>query len=88
MLAAYSESLKTRQVTGNVIAIDTKAQTITVEKKNRRVIVNVTEKSTIVQCMPKQSITDIMIGDKVIAKYFESEVENRVKSITIKERGQ
>jgi hypothetical protein len=29
-----------------------------------------------------------MIGDKVTVKYFESEVENRVKSITIKERGQ
>lgn len=84
--SAHADSLRTRQVTGRVTGIDTKAHTVTVEKKNSRVIVSVVGKSDIIQCTPKRSITDIMIGDKVTVKYYESEVENRAKSITITER--
>jgi ribosomal protein S1 len=86
--SAHPDSLKTRQVTGNVTAIDTKSNTVTIEKKDRRVTVSVSEKSDIIQCIPKRSITDIMIGDRVTAKYVESEDENRAKSITIRESTQ
>ena len=81
---SHSSSLKSRHVTGNVTAIDTKSNTITVKKKSREVIVKVGEKTSIIQCIPKTSITDILIGDKVTAKYSESGVENKGRSITIK----
>jgi hypothetical protein len=86
--SAYPDSLKTRQVTGNVTAIDTKSNRVTIEKKNKRVTVSVGEKSDIIQCITKRSITDIMIGDKVTAKYVESGVEKRAKSITIRDSAQ
>jgi Cu/Ag efflux protein CusF len=82
--ASHPASLKSRQITGDVTAIDTKSNTITVNKKNRDVVVKVGEKTSIIQCTPKTSITDILIGDKVTAKYSETEVENKGRSITIK----
>ena len=87
-VASYPASLKSRQITGNVTAIDTKFNTVTVRKKNREVVVSVGEKTSIIKCTPKTSINDILIGDKVTAKYSESVVENRGRSITIKNRGQ
>jgi len=83
--ASYPASLKSRQVTGNVTAIDTKSNTITVRKKNKEVMVRIGEKTNIIKCVPKTSITDILIGDKVTAKYSETGVENKGRSITIKE---
>ena len=81
---SHSSSLKSRQVTGNVTAIDTKSNTVTVRKKNKEVMVRIGEKTNIIKCVPKTSITDILIGDKVTAKYSEFGVENKGRSITIK----
>lgn len=78
-------SSKTRQITGNVTAIDTKTNTVTVKKKNREVTLSVGEKTKIILCTPKTTITDIKIGDKVTAKYTEADTKNTAKSITIRE---
>ncbi len=83
--AGHTGSSKTRQITGNVTAIDTKTNTVTVEKKNRQVVLGVEEKTEIIQCIRKTSITDIKIGDKVTAKYKETTDKNAAKSITIRE---
>lgn len=83
--AEKTVSSKTRQITGNVTAIDTKANTVTVEKKNTEVILSVGEKTKIIECTIKSKITDIKIGDKVTAKYKETATENTAKSITIRE---
>jgi Cu/Ag efflux protein CusF len=82
--ASYPASSKSRQITGNVTAIDTKSNTVTVRKKNKEVMVRIGEKTNIIKCVPKTSITDILIGDKVTAKYSETGVENKGRSITIK----
>jgi Cu/Ag efflux protein CusF len=82
--ASYPASSKSRQITGNVTAIDTKSNTVTVRKKNKEVMVRIGEKTNIIKCVPKTSITDILIGDKVTAKYIETGVENKGRSITIK----
>lgn len=78
-------SSKTRQLTGNVTAIDTAASTITVRKKDREVTLSVEEKTKIIECINKASITDIQIGDKVTTKYSEFPGRNTAKSITIRE---
>ena len=81
----FAGSSKTRQVTGNVTAIDTASNTITVKKKDREVTLNVEEKTKIIQCTNKTAITDIKIGDKVTTKYSETPGKNTAKSITIRE---
>jgi Cu/Ag efflux protein CusF len=78
-------SSKARQITGNVTAIDTKTNTVTVKKKNREVTLSVEEKTKIILCTPKTTISDIKIGDKVTAKYTEADAKNTAKSITIRE---
>ncbi len=91
MTVAFSDektvSSKTRQITGNITAIDTKANSVTVEKKNTEVILSVGEKTKIIECTIKSKITDTKIGDKVTAKYKETATENTAKSITIREVG-
>jgi Cu/Ag efflux protein CusF len=81
----FPASSKTRQITGKVTAIDTRSNTVTVLKKGKEVVVNVEEKTDIIQCTQKPSITDIKIGDKVTAKYKETGGENTARSITIRE---
>ncbi len=83
--AAHAGSSKTRQITGNVTAIDTKTNTVTVKKKNRQVVLGVEEKTEIIQCTRKTSIADIKVGDKVTAKYKETADKNAAKSITVRE---
>ena len=78
-------SSKARQITGKVTAIDTGNNTVTVRKKDREVIINVEDKTKIIQCTMKTAITDIKIGDRVMAKYKETAGKNTAKSITIKE---
>ncbi len=80
-----ASSSKTRQLTGNVTAIDTAANTITVQKKDREVTLSVEEKTKIIECINKTAITDINIGDKVTTKYSEIPGRNTAKSITIRE---
>lgn len=81
----FAASSKTRQITGNVTAIDTRTNTITVKKKNREVALSVEEKTKIIQCTEKPALTDIKIGDKVTTKYSETVGKNIAKSITIRE---
>ena len=85
VITGFTGSSKTRQITGNVTGINRKADTITVEKKNKKVILSVEDKTKIIQCTLKTSITDIKIGDKVTAKYTEGDAEDTARSITIRE---
>jgi len=77
-------SSKARQITGNVTAIDTGNNTVTVRKKDRAVIINVEDKTKIIQCTIKTAITDIKIGDKVTVRYNEATDNNTAKSFTIR----
>ncbi len=83
--ASQETSSKTRQITGTVTAIDTKNNTITVRKKNREVTLIVEDKTGIIQCINKTSITHIKIGDRVTAKYKETVDKNKAKSVTIRD---
>jgi Cu/Ag efflux protein CusF len=74
---------KQRQITGSITAIDIKNKTVTVTKENKKVNLNITEKTKISQCTDGK-ITDINIGDKVTARYKESTDRNVSNSIMIR----
>jgi Cu/Ag efflux protein CusF len=80
-----SNPSRIRQITGNVTAIDTKTNTIIVKKKDKVVALRVKEKTKIIQCIKKTSITDIKVGDKVTVKYKQFNGENTARSIIIRE---
>ncbi len=75
---------KTRQITGNVTALDINSGTITVKKKNREVTMNFEEMTRVIECTPKPDFSVIKVGDRVTAKYKETVNKNTAKSITIK----
>jgi Cu/Ag efflux protein CusF len=81
-----SAQSKSRQITGNVTAIDLKTNTVIVKKKSDAVALSVKEKTKIIQCSNTPSINDINIGDKVTAQYRETKGKNIAKSITIRDK--
>ena len=70
-----------KQVTGEVTAVDAKANTITVKGKKADVTVNVDDKT---KFAPKgKTIADVKAGEKVMVKYTEAEGKNTAKSVKI-----
>jgi len=61
----------TKQVTGEVTAVDAKAKTITVKGKKGDVVITVDDKT----------LADVKAGDKVTAKYTEADGKNTAKSV-------
>jgi len=86
---AKAEKPKVKQVTGNVKAVDMKAMTITVTKmmkdKAEDTVVTVSDKTKIMMGEAKKALADVKAGDKVTAKYTESEGKNMAKSVAIHE---
>jgi len=70
-----------KQITGEVTAVDAKANTITVKGKKAEVTVNVDDKT---KFAPKgKTIADVKAGEKVMVKYTEAEGKNTAKSVKI-----
>ena len=87
--AKAAEKPKVKQVTGDVKAVDMKAMTITVTKmmkgKAEDTVVTVSDKTKIMMGEAKKALADVKSGDKVTAKYTESEGKNMAKSVAIHE---
>lgn len=90
-LRDYSDQLprKVKQITGEVIALYKKDNTISVRKiiRDKKVDVTATcdSKTIIKMGNEKKTLADLKVGDKVTMKYVEDDVKNFVKSIAIKQ---
>lgn len=60
---------KMMQVTGEVAAVDAKANTITVKKGKKDTTITVDDKTTIMVGKAKKALADVKVGDKVTVKY-------------------
>jgi ribosomal protein S1 len=82
-----AEKPKVKHVTGEVNAVDTAAMTVTVTKKVRgkvvETVVTVNDKTKIMMGAEKKTLADIKVGDKVKAKYTETDGKNVAKSVVI-----
>ena len=81
---AAGKSAEQKQITGTVSGINTARKTITVTKKDKEIVLNLEEKTKIVQCIDNNELSDIKIGDRVTIQYQDKEDNNSVKSVTIK----
>ena len=72
---------KTVQVTGEVAAVDAKANTITVKGKKGDVVIAVDDKTKMAK---GKTIADVKAGDKVTVKYSEADGKNTAKSVEMK----
>ncbi|MDP3297668.1 MAG: hypothetical protein Q8N09_08780 [Thermodesulfovibrionia bacterium] len=81
--AEKKAEVKTHQVTGEVAAVDTAANTVTVKKDKKEIVLVVTDKTKITLDKEKKGIADLKAGEKVTAKYTEEGGKNTAKSIAI-----
>ena len=65
---------KVKQVTGEVVAVDAKAKTLTVKGKKGDVALSVDEKAA-------AKLADVKVGDKVTVKYKETDGKNVATSV-------
>ncbi|MFA4917966.1 MAG: DUF5666 domain-containing protein [Thermodesulfovibrionales bacterium] len=75
---------KVKQVTGDVAAVDAKANTITVKGKKGDTVVTCDDKTKIMMGKDKKAIADVKVGDKVTVKYSEADGKMTAKSVAIK----
>ena len=74
---------KVKQVTGEVAAVDAKANTLTVKGKKGDVTLTADDKTSVKVGKDKKSLADVKAGDKVTAKYAEMDGKNVAKSIVV-----
>jgi len=81
---AKAAPAKVKQVTGDVAAVDAKANTITVKGKKGDTVVTCDDKTKIMMGKDKKAIADVKVGDKVTVKYSEADGKMTAKSVAIK----
>lgn len=74
---------KVKQITGEVTAVDAKANTLTVKGKKADVSLTTDEKTTVKIGKEKKTLADVMVGDKATVKYAEVDGKNVAKSIAV-----
>lgn len=73
-----------KQLTGEVTAIDTKANTITVKGKKGESTCEVTADTKITAGKEAKTLADVKVGDKVTCKHVEKDGKSVCKSLKIK----
>ena len=74
---------KVKQVTGEVAAVDAKANTITVKGKKGDTVVTCDDKTKIMMGKDKKALADVKVGDKVTVKFSEADGKMTAKSVAI-----
>src|SRR5574340_1066488 len=82
--AAPAKKAAKKQVTGEVTAVDAKANTLTVKGKKGDVMVSTDDKTTVMAGKDKKALADVKAGDKVTVNYTEADGKNVANKIAIK----
>jgi ribosomal protein S1 len=83
-MAEKKAPAKVKQVTGDVAAVDAKANTITVKGKKGDTVVTCDDKTKIMMGKDKKALADVKVGDKVTVKFSEADGKMTAKSVAIK----
>ena len=82
--AAHAMKAVKKQVTGEVTAVDAKANTLTVKGKKGDVMVSTDDKTTVMAGKDKKTLADVKAGDKVTVNYTEADGKNVAAKVAIK----
>lgn len=75
---------KVKQITGEVMEIDLKAQTVTIRGKNGTVAIGLSERTKVMKDREPRNISDVQVGDRVTIKYRNADGKQTAKSLHIK----
>lgn len=81
--AAPAKKAMHKQATGEVTAVDAKANTLTVKGKKGDVTVSTDDKTKVMAGKEKKTLADVKAGDKVSVKYTEAEGKSTATKIEI-----
>ena len=82
--AAPAKKAVKKQVTGEVTAVDAKANTLTVKGRKGDVMVSTDDKTTVMAGKDKKTLADVKAGDKVTVNYTEADGKNVAAKVAIK----
>jgi preprotein translocase subunit SecF len=74
----------TKQVTGDITAVDAKASTVTVKGRSGEVTVDVVDSTKIKAGAKSMTLQDLKAGEKVKVVYTEADGKNTAKTIEMK----
>jgi hypothetical protein len=85
LMFAFTTAALAASVTGEVMALDANAKSLTVKgPKKGEVALTVNDKTKIVEGTEKKNLADISVGDKVSVTYTEAAGKNTASKIEIK----
>ncbi len=73
-----------RQVTGDIVTIDTTIKTLTVKGRKAEVVIVADDKTVVKMDREKKTLSDVKISDTVTVKYAVIDGKNIARSIDIK----
>jgi len=76
--------VKVKRISGEVVAVDATAGTLTVKSKKQEVSLSTDNNTVVKKGKETKALADVVAGDKVIVKYKEVGGKNVAKSIAIK----
>lgn len=76
--------VKVKRISGEVVAVDATAGTLTVKSTRQEVSLSTDEKTVIKKGKETKTLTDVVAGEKAIVKYKEVDGKNVAKSIAVK----
>jgi len=82
--AAPAKKAVKKQVTGEVTAVDAKANTLTVKGKKGDVMLSADDKTAVTAGKDKKTLADVKVGDKVTVNYTEADGKNVAHKVAIK----
>jgi hypothetical protein len=82
---ASKDPAKLKQITGDVVAVNAKANTITVKGKKGDYTTAVDDETRIIMGKEIKTLADIKVGDKVLVKFTEADGKMTANRIAIKD---
>jgi len=84
-LAVAKDNVKIKKlITGEVVTVDTAANSLTLKGKRAEVVIHTNEDTVVQVAKEKKSLADVKVGAKIAVRYSEIDGENLAESIVVK----
>ncbi|TSA11987.1 MAG: hypothetical protein D4R73_02970 [Deltaproteobacteria bacterium] len=84
-LAVAKDNVKIKKlITGEVVTVDTAANSLTLKGKRAEVVIHTNEDTVVQVAKEKKSLADVKVGAKIAVRYSEIDGGNLAESIVVK----
>jgi Cu/Ag efflux protein CusF len=84
-LAVAKDNVKIKKlITGEVVTVDTAANSLTLKGKKAEVVIHTNEDTVVQVAKEKKSLADVKVGAKIAVRYSEIDGKNLAESIVVR----